>query len=57
LTWCDESGVEHEDYRLGAVSDTELGEEPVHVCLDGGFADEELAGDVGVRPTRRMIRQ
>jgi hypothetical protein len=34
---------------LGAVANAGLGEEVVDVALDGGFADDQLAGDLGVR--------
>jgi hypothetical protein len=34
---------------LGPVANAGLGEEVVDVALDGGFADDQLAGDLGVR--------
>ena len=34
---------------LGAVTNAGLGEEVVDVALDGGFAQDESLGDLGVR--------
>lgn len=34
--------------RLRAIPDLELAQEPGHVRLDGGVADEELAPDLGI---------
>ena len=43
-----EAGFVGEDDGLGAVVEVELGEDARDVGLDGGVADDELAGDVGV---------
>ena len=42
---------------LGAVAYAGLGENAIHVGLDGGLTDDEIAGDLGVRQTRRDQRQ
>lgn len=36
--------------RLGAIAGAGLEEDPVHVRLHGGLADEQVAGDLPVRP-------
>ena len=43
-----EPGFVGEDDGLGSVVEVKLGEDAGDVGLDGGVADEELAGDVGV---------
>ena len=43
-----ESGVVGEDDGLDAVVEVELGEDVADVGLDGGSAEEEFVGDVGV---------
>ena len=49
----DEAGFVGEDDGLGAVVEVELGEDACDVGLDGGVADDELAGDVGVGEAAR----
>ena len=44
----DEAGLVGEDDGLGAVVEVELGEDACDVGFDGGFADDEFAGDLGV---------
>src|SRR4051812_44528796 len=39
----EQAGLVSEDGGLGAVGDVELGEQPRHVGLDGGLADEQRA--------------
>ncbi len=48
FTWLDESGFVGEDDGLGAVVEVELGEDACDVRFDGGVADDEFAGDLGV---------
>ena len=45
----DEASLVGEHDGLGAVVEVELGEDACDVRLDGGVADDEFAGDVGVR--------
>jgi hypothetical protein len=37
-----------EDDRGGSVAEVELGKDVVDVSFDGAFADEELAGNLGI---------
>jgi hypothetical protein len=38
---------------MDAVAGTELGQQPGHVCLGGGGADDQAIGDLAVGPLNR----
>jgi hypothetical protein len=48
LAWLDESAFVGEDVGLGAVVHVEFLEHAGDVGLDGGLAEDEVAGDVAV---------
>jgi len=48
----DQAGLVGRDDELGAGGAVELAEEGMDVGFDGGLADAELVGDVGVEPPR-----
>jgi hypothetical protein len=46
--WAHQAGLIGEHHRLDPVAELELGQQVGDVALDGGVADEQLGGDLGI---------
>src|ERR1700730_7347274 len=48
VTWLDDAGLVGKDDRPDPVAQAELGEQVAHMRFHGGFAYDEVGGDLGV---------